>query len=97
MKQVCLKTASWIFVLMLIVPGSVLHAEDPPSSQDQAVRDGQPASTAPVPPALRQALASSLGKAASFGAKAIPAPPHSVKRLRLAQRRSLLRRLAAGA
>ncbi len=75
MKQVCLKTASWIFVLMLIVPGSVLHAEDPPSSQDQAVRDGQPASTAPVPPALRQALASSLGKAASFGAKAIPAPP----------------------
>ena len=75
MKQVCLKTASWIFVLMLTVPGSVLFAEDPPSSQDQAVRDGQPASTAPVPPALRQALASSLGKAASFGAKAIPAPP----------------------
>ena len=50
-------------------------AEDPPSTQDQAVREGQPAATAPVPPALHQALASSLGEAASFGAKAIPTPP----------------------
>ena len=33
MNKVCSKTATWIVVLMLIVPGSVLHAEDPPSSQ----------------------------------------------------------------
>jgi len=60
---------------MLIIPGLVLHAEDPPSIQDQAVREAQPASTAPVPPALRHALASSLGDAVGIGAKAIPTPP----------------------
>ena len=75
MNKVCSKTANWIVVLMLIVPGSVLHAEDPPSSQDQTGRNDQPASTAPIPPALRQALASSLREATSIGAKTIPTPP----------------------
>ncbi len=75
MKKVCSKTADWIFVLMLIVPGSVLTAEDPPSAQDQAVREAQPVAATPVPPALRQALASSLSEATSIGAKAIPTPP----------------------
>jgi hypothetical protein len=75
MKKVCSINATWIFALMLILPGSVLHAEDPPSTQDQAVRKGKPASTAPVPPALRHALAISLGEAVGFGAKTIPTPP----------------------
>jgi len=75
MKKVCSINAILIFALMLIFPVTVLHAEDPPSTQDQAVREGQPASTAPVPPALRQALASSLGESVSVGAKAIPNPP----------------------
>ena len=65
MKKVCSINACWIFALMLIFPGSVLLAEDPPAIQDQ------PASTAPVPPALRQALATSLSEAASFDKKAI--------------------------
>ena len=76
MKKVCLKTAIWIFVLLLIIPGSVLTAEDPPSAQDQAVRGApQPVAAMPVPHALHQALASSLSEATSFGAKTIPAPP----------------------
>ena len=75
MNKVCSNTANWIFVLMLVVPGSVLTAEDTPSNQDQAGRDSQPASTAPVPPALRQALASSLSEATSIGTKAVPTPP----------------------
>ena len=75
MNKVCSKTATWIVVLMSIVPGSVLHAEDPPSSQDQTGRNDQPASNAPIPPALRQALASSLSEATSIGAKTIPTPP----------------------
>ncbi len=75
MKIVCSKTANWIFVLMLIVPGSVLSSEDPPSAQDQVVRKAQPVAAMPVPPALHQALASSLSEATSFDAKAIPTPP----------------------
>ena len=75
MKSVCSNNAIWIFALMLILPGSVPHAEDPPSAQDQVIRDGQPALTAPVPSALHRALASSLDEAVSFGAKAIPTPP----------------------
>ncbi len=75
MKKVCSINACWIFALMLILPGSALMAEDPPSTQDQAVRDAQPASTAPVPPALRHALATSLREATSIGAKSIPTPP----------------------
>lgn len=65
MKKVCSIYATWIFALMLIIPGSVLLAEDPPAIQDQ------PASTAPVPPALRQALAASLSEATLIGKKAI--------------------------
>ncbi len=75
MKKVCSNTAVWVSVLMLMVPGSVLSAEDPPSAQDQAVRKVRPVTTTPVPPALHQALARSLSEAASFGAKAIPTPP----------------------
>jgi hypothetical protein len=68
-------TASWIFVLVMIVPGAMIMAEDPSTTGDQAVREAQPATTVPAPPALRQALASSLGEAVSIGAKAIPTPP----------------------
>ena len=59
MTKVCSINAFWIFVLTSVVPGSILHAEDPTSTQGQAALDAQPTSTAPVPPALRQALASS--------------------------------------
>jgi len=75
MKKVYSKTATWVFCLMLIAPGSILIAEDPPLSQDQTGRDGEPVETTPVPPALHQALASPLGDAALFGAKVIPTPP----------------------
>jgi len=75
MKKVCSNSVIWIFVLMLIASGSVLTAEDPPPVQDQANQGTQPIAAAPVPPALRQALASSLGKATSIGAKSIPTPP----------------------
>ena len=75
MAKVCSKAANWIFILMLIVPATALSAEDPPPAQDQKVREPQPVAAIPVPPALRQALASSLGEAALFGAKAIPTPP----------------------
>ncbi len=75
MKKVCSNTAVLIFVLMLMISGSVLTAEDPPSAQDQAVRKAQPVTATPVPPALHQAVAISLGEAASFGTKAIPTPP----------------------
>ena len=71
MKKVCSKTAVLIFVLMLMISGSVLTAEDPPSAQDQAVREAQPVTATPVPPALHQAVAISLSEAASIGAKAI--------------------------
>jgi len=62
MKKVCSINACWIFALLTVVPGSALHAEDPPS-------------TDPVPPALHNALASSLDKAVSVGTEAIPTPP----------------------
>ena len=75
MKKVCSKTAVWIFALMLMIPGSVLSAEDPPSDQDHAAREAQPVAATRVLPALHQALASSLSEATSIGAKVIPAPP----------------------
>jgi hypothetical protein len=75
MKQVGLRTARWIFVLMLIVPGSSLLAEDPPAAPGHTARQAQPAATRPVPPALHRALAALPSKPASLGAKAIPTPP----------------------
>ena len=43
MCKMCSIKVSWIFILVMIVPGAMIMAEDPPTTGDQATREAQPA------------------------------------------------------